>query len=259
MAFQLPERSVKQRTSGLTSMIDFGPDTFGWTGERGLRDLLDYAAEYIDYAKIYAMNALLVPSATLQRVIGMYLDAGVTPYSGGILFEYAWQKSAVPEMLRHLNGLGIRAMEISENYISLTPAQRRQYIRMAQDAGLDVIYEFGRKHPAEPFDLSILAALVEEMTELGVAHTIIEQSEIDMIARSAPDALATLPRQPWFAKVLIEADPYRFPQQHAQLLKDFGTDVNLANITAGQCLRLEGLRRGVGRAVDYALLAKEGE
>lgn len=254
LAFKLPERSAKPRTCGLTSVIDFGPDTFGWTGESGVRDLLDYAAPYFDFAKIYAMNALLVPEPTIKRVIGMYQDAGVTCYSGGILFEYACHTHSVPDMLRHLKGLGIGAMEISENYRALEPAQRRDYIHMAQDHGFHVIYEFGRKNPTSAFSLDNLSHLVHEMNELNVEHVIIEQSEIDMIAKSSPGALATLPDQPWFSQVIVEADPYRFPQQHAQLLKDFGSEVNLANITAGQCLRLEGLRRGIGRAVDYSLL-----
>jgi phosphosulfolactate synthase len=254
MEFKLPERSSKPRSRGMTSIIDFGPDTFGWTGESGVRDLLDYAAPYIDFAKIYAMNALLVPAPTLKRVIGMYRDADVTAYAGGILFEYACRTDSVREMLRHLQGLGIGAMEISENYLELQPAQRRDYIRMVQDHGLHVIYEFGRKNPSSPFSLSDLSELVDEMRALEVNHIIIEQSEIDMIAKASPEALAMLPDQPWFSQVVIEADPYRFPQQHAQLLKDFGSEVNLANITAGQCLRLEGLRRGVGRAVDYSLL-----
>lgn len=254
MEFKLPERSSKPRSRGMTSIIDFGPDTFGWTGESGVRDLLDYAAPYIDFAKIYAMNALLVPAPTLKRVIGMYRDADVKAYAGGILFEYACRTDSVREMLRHLQGLGIGAMEISENYLELQPAQRRDYIRLVQDHGLQVIYEFGRKNPTSPFSISDLSELVEEMRALEVEHIIIEQSEIDMIAKASPEALAMLSQQPWFSQVVIEADPYRFPQQHAQLLKDFGPEVNLANITAGQCLRLEGLRRGVGRAVDYSLL-----
>jgi hypothetical protein len=31
--------------------------------------------------------------------------------------------------------------------------------------------------------------------------------------------------------------------------------VNLANVTPGQVLRLEGFRRGIGRAVNYSLLS----
>ncbi len=64
----LPLRSAKPRRHGITSMIDFGPDTFGWSGgEHGIRDLLDVAADYIDYAKIYAMNALLIPADVVKR------------------------------------------------------------------------------------------------------------------------------------------------------------------------------------------------
>jgi phosphosulfolactate synthase len=254
MEFKLPARSAKPRAAGTTSVIDFGPDTFGWTGVQGVRDLLDYAADYVDFAKIYAMNALLVPQRTIQAVVGLYQEANVKCYSGGILFEYACHTHSFDEMLRHLDKVGIRALEISENYLELSGAQRREYIGVAQRAGFEVIYEFGRKNPTAPFSIADLEQAVAEMHALGVQHVIIEQSEIDMIAASSPDGLRELAGQPWFSSVMIEADPYRFPQQHAQLLNAFGPEVNLANITAGQCLRLEGLRRGIGRAVNYSLL-----
>ena len=48
--------------------------------------------------------------------------------------------------------------------------------------------------------------------------------------------------QPWFDHILIEVDPYRFPQQHAQIIRDFGAEVNLANVTPGQVLRVDGGR-----------------
>lgn len=254
MTFALPPRSAKPRSLGTTSVIDFGPDTFGWTGVQGVRDLLDYAADYIDFAKIYAMNALLAPEKTIRSVVGLYQEAGIKAYSGGILFEYACHTHSFTEMLAHLKGLGIRAMEISENYLELQSDERQSYIRQAQREGFEVIYEFGRKNPASPFSLADLAQLVAEVKAMDIEHVIIEQSEIDMIAAASPGALQALAQQAWFANLMIEADPYRFPQQHAQLLQDFGPEVNLANITAGQCLRLEGLRRGVGRAVNYSLL-----
>lgn len=254
MEFKLPPRSAKPRAFGTTSVIDFGPDTFGWTGVQGVRDLLDYAADYVDFAKIYAMNALLVPERTIRSVVGLYQDAGVKCYSGGILFEYACKTHSFDEMLRHLQKVGIRALEISENYLELSAGTRREYIAAAQRAGFEVIYEFGRKNPTAPFSLADLEQAVAEMHALGVHHVIIEQSEIDMIAASSPHGLQELARQQWFSQVMVEADPYKFPQQHAQLLKDFGPEVNLANITAGQCLRLEGLRRGIGRAVNYSVL-----
>lgn len=53
-----------------------------------------------------------------------------------------------------------------------------------------------------------------------------------------------------------QGDPYRFPKQHVELLNTFGADANLANITPGQVLRLEGFRQGVGRAVDYSIIKR---
>jgi phosphosulfolactate synthase len=62
--------------------------------------------------------------------------------------------------------------------------------------------------------------------------------------------------EPWFERLLFEADPYRFPQQHVTLIERLGPEVNLANIAPGQVLRLEGFRRGIGRAVDYAIISR---
>ena len=45
----------------------------------------------------------------------------------------------------------------------------------------------------------------------------------------------------WFKDIFVEADPFRFPQNHLSLFQDFGNQVNLANIAPGQALRLEAL------------------
>jgi phosphosulfolactate synthase len=255
-AFALPPRSKKPRTRGLTSMIDFGPDTFGWTGgEQGIRGLLECAADYIDFAKIYAMNALLLPEQTVTRAARAYRDADIAPFAGGILFEYAWQKGQVEDMMRHLDRLGLTGIELSENYITLTTEQRLREIERLQKHGLKVVYEFGRKNPVEPMSFDYVAGLVAEVGSLGIDHITVEQCEIDLLAHS-PQALQELRRQPWFDHILIEVDPYRFPQQHAQIIRDFGPEVNLANVTPGQVLRVEGFRCGIGRAVDYSLLAR---
>jgi phosphosulfolactate synthase len=96
---------------------------------------------------------------------------------------------------------------------------------------------------------------VNQVAQHGIQHVTVEQCEIDLVAAAGPHALATLAAQPWFDHVLIEVDPYRFPAQHVKMINDFGPDVNLANVTPGQVLRLEGFRRGIGRAVNYSLLS----
>lgn len=256
--FALPPRPGKPRHRGMTAVIDFGPDGFGWTGARGIADLLDCAAPYIDFAKIYAMNALLLPRETVTEIVALYRDADVTPYAGGILFEYAHRRGEIDGYVAHLQSIGLTSLEISENYATLTDDERRRYIEKFQNQGLSVIYEFGRKNPEAPLSLDHLQAIVQDNLDQGVDHVIVEQCEIDVAAQHAPDELKKLATKPWFDKILIEADPYRFPKQHVGLLEDFGLEVNLANVAAGQALRLEGLRRGIGRAVDYTVMRDRG-
>lgn len=251
-----PARSGKPRQRGLTSMIDFGPDGFGWTGPRGVADLLDCAADYIDFAKIYALNALLLPGPVVTEIVRLYRDAGVRPYSGGILFEHAYRRNEVDLFVALLKRLGIPMLEISENYVTLTDGERAAFIERFQKEGLEVIYEFGRKNPEEPMDLDRLEEIVVSALDSGVGHVILEQSEIDLAAKDAPERLSEIAERNWFAQILIEADPYRFPKQHVDLIGQFGREVNLANVAPGQVFRLEGLRRGVGRAVNYAMFSE---
>jgi len=252
-AFRPPERAGKPRQTGLTSIIDFGPDGFGWTGPAGVRDLLDVAADYVDYAKIYAMNALLIPEDVVAQIVRLYRDAGVAPYAGGILFEYAARKEQIDGYIELLQKLGVNTAEVSENYLQFSDDERHRHIETLQRAGISVIYEFGLKNPTEPFDLERLEAIVQSNLDQGVKHVIVEQSEIDMARARSPGLLGELASRPWFRYVLIEADPYMFPSQHVQLLDEFGSNANLANISAGQALRLEGMRRGIGRSVNYAM------
>ncbi len=252
----LPPRGAKPRRHGITSMIDFGPDTFGWSGgENGIRDLLSVAADYIDYAKIYAMNALLIPGEVVKRTTKLYLDAGVMPFAGGILFEYAWHRNELDGLIALLKRLAIPGLEISENYVSISEDERARMIDRFQKEGIKIVYEFGRKNPQDPLSLDYLEGIVRAVAAQGIHHVTVEQCEMDLFARDAPQIISTLSSLDWFEHVVIEADPYRFPQQHVQMLRDFGREANLANIAPGQVLRLEGFRQGIGRALNYSLLS----
>jgi phosphosulfolactate synthase len=257
MTLALPPRPSKPRKRGITSMIDFGPDTFGWTGAPGgISNLLAACAEYIDYAKLYALNALLLPREVTRAAARIYREHGVTPFAGGILFEYAWQRNELDGLERLLSELEIGGLEISENYVSLTSDERARMIERFQNRGIYIKYEFGRKNPTAPLSVDELGEVVKAVGKQGVEHVIVEQSDFDMLVAARPDAIAALKTQPWFDRLLIEADPYRFPAQHVELLETFGPDANLANITPGQVLRLEGFRRGIGRAVNYWIVSR---
>ncbi|MCX5591238.1 phosphosulfolactate synthase [Alcaligenes endophyticus] len=249
----LPNREPKPRRRGLTSVIDWGPDTFGWGGSAsGIRAALECAADYIDFAKIYAPNLLLIPEQTMRGAIGCYRDFGVSVYAGGIIFEYAHRKGQIDDLISLLQRLGLDALEISENCVFMRRDERLRVIEKFQRAGFQVIYEYGAKDPQQAMELDELNALVADLSSLGIDYFTLEQSELDLLAASRPEAMQELMACSWFERVLIEADPYQFPRQHAEMLSLFGTEVNLANVTLGQALRLEGLRRGMGRAVGYS-------
>ena len=258
MTFAPPPRSEKPRTAGITAMIDFGPDEMGWTGENGLRDLMACAAPFIDFAKVYALNAIVMPEDAVKANVAIYRDNDVTPYTGGVLFEYAYLKDQIDDMLDHVERLGVPALEISENYVTFETDQRHDYIAHATQRGFQVIWEFGRKNPEAPFDLDEVGGMIQGAMDAGAHHVILEQSELDVLEEASPDEFAKLSDQSWFPHALIEGDPYRFPEQHGKIIKQFGAEVNLANIAAGQCYRLEGLRRGIGRAVEYAMFREYG-
>lgn len=255
MTFELPPREGKPRKRGLTTMIDYGPDEMGWTGgPGGIRTVLECAADYIDHAKIYALNGLLLPREAVRGAATLYRDYDCHPFAGGMLFEYAWAKGELDGFEALLREVELMGFEISENYITLADDERKALIERFQKAGFEIVYEFGRKAPTEPMKLDELGAVIHSVAECGIEHVIVEQSEIDMLADSAPAGLDELRRQNWFDRVVIEADPYRFPKQHAELVNTFGRDVNLCNIAPGQVLRLEGFRQGIGRAVGYSIM-----
>jgi len=196
-----------------------------------------------------------VPPELIRKVTALYRDYDVKPFCGGILFETAFQQNAVDELITHLRLINATALEISENYLELTPEERRREIDRFQKAGFEVVYEFGRKEPTEPITLDYIGSIVEDMMGLGVDHVIVEQSELDMLAADRPEDFKALKDQSWYPHIVIEPDPFRFPDQHLELIRDFGPEVSLCNVTPEQVLRLEGFRRGIGRAVHYAYLS----
>jgi phosphosulfolactate synthase len=255
-ALALPARDIKPRRKGITSVIDWGPDTFGWGGsEIGIRSALECASDYIDFVKIFAPNLLLIPEQTIKKAITCYRDCGVSVYAGGIIFEYAYRRNELDSFLHLLRRVGLDALEVSENCVSLSRGERMKVIDQLQKQGFQVVYEYGAKDPDVPMQLGDLDQIVADLLTLGIEYVTLEQSELDLLASERPADMEQLKARDWFSRALIEADPYRFPKQHATMLAEFGSDVNLANITLGQALRLEGMRRGIGRAVGYSIFS----
>ncbi|MCG8508761.1 MAG: phosphosulfolactate synthase [Rhodospirillales bacterium] len=247
-------RNIREGRKGRTIVIDVGPDIMGWTGRAGLADLLEVMGLYIDYAKIWALNAATMPNSFIRDTVGQYKRAGIETFAGGLLFEYAFLKNEVDGMVDLLKHLNIDGVEISENYLALSHDERLREVDRLTRNSLEVVFEFGRKQPETPMSPDELEGIVGDVIAAGAHHVIVEQSEFDLLDAQDPSAVDTMVAEKWFENVFVEADPFRFPKQHAELITRFGPEVNLANIAPGQVLRVENFRRGLGRAIDFPLI-----
>src|SRR6185436_2133504 len=137
------ERSAgKPRKSGRTMIIDDGmPLAY-------VRDLVALGGAYMDLAKIKTGTARLYPRAQLVQKLKFYKRNRIQPFLGGQFHEYVFATQgakALPKYYAESVSLGFEAIEISDNVVPLTDAQRREQIRNAVRAGLIVYGEVGSK------------------------------------------------------------------------------------------------------------------
>lgn len=244
-------RDDRDNRRGQTMIIDCGPDISGWTGRYGLSDFLEVMGNFVDVAKIATLNAIVLPDSYLKETLRQYDGAGIQTFAGGLLFEYAYLKNEIDGLIERLKYLNLGGIEVSENYITLKEDERDNYIGMLIDAGLEVVFEYGHKYPEKPMDLAALEAVIQRVQSIGAHHVIVEQGEFDLLAAERPDELDAMKSAPWMDSIFIEVDTGEFPDQQIALLERFGPDVNIANVAPSHVYKLEMLRRGRGRWIDY--------
>jgi phosphosulfolactate synthase len=249
-------RDDRKNRKGKTIVMDLGPTSAGWCGRHGLADLLEAAGNYIDAAKLFVFNAAIMPESYLREVIRLYKNAGIMVFAGGLLFEYAYLKNEIDGLVKRLKYIGVDGIEVSENYILLTWEERMQYISLFAKAGIEVVFEYGHKHPEKPMELRELEEVVKRVVEIGAHHVIWEQGEFDLLAEKRPQDLKDLIAAPWYDHVCIEVDSGNGHFPHAGLINQFGPNLNFANVAPGDVIRLENTRRGISRELDCPLFAE---
>lgn len=250
LTIEEPREDSSQR-KGKTIVIDCGPDLSGWTGRHGLADLLEAFGDYIEYAKIATLNAAILPKPFLIDTIRQYEASGVRTFADGLLFEYAFLKNEIAGMVELLKHLGLGGVEVSENYIKLTEDERRFHIEALIKAGIDVVFEYGEKYPDTPLSVDDLDRVIKDVSEIGVKHVVVEQGECELLATERPDQLDAMKAAPWMSDVFIEVETGVFPKPQIDLLNQFGPEANIANVAPAHVYKLEMLRRGRGRWIDY--------
>jgi phosphosulfolactate synthase len=244
-------RSEKPRRSGLTMIVDAGMPL----GQQA--DLMALAGDYVDLAKIKTGSARVYSESSLRKKLQSYRRHRVQPFLGGQFHEYVFAtqgSKALPRFYAEALRLGFAAIEISDNVVPLTPAERKKQIRAAAAAGLTVYGEVGSKETAS--NPRLLVSQAEDCFAAGAALVLVEAAELVITGRPNRKTIQLLIRSLDLKRVMIELPGPWIPEVRAcdvELLKKLliealGPDVNLANVSPESLIDLETTRVGLGVA-----------
>ncbi len=239
----------KPRRTGLTMMVDFGLPL------GRVRDMLELGAPYLDLAKIATGTSRLYSEKLLREKLDLYRSYNVRPFLGGQFQEYVFKtqgRDAISPFLDEAKRLGFEAVEVSDNVVPLSREERREQIALACGKGLAVFGEVGSKS-----EQNLVDTLVEQATDAlsaGAELLLVEGAELlengkpnmamldGLRAGLDMDKLLFELPGPWITNVTMHSihDLKKF------LVREFGPDVNIANVMPDDLIETEALRVGLG-------------
>ncbi|TCL62109.1 phosphosulfolactate synthase [Hydrogenispora ethanolica] len=236
-------RAAKPRQTGITMLLDKGlslADT---------RALLELSSPFIDLIKLSFGTTALYPPEILKQKIALAAEYQVALYPGGTFFELHYWQGESGRYFNQLRRLGLHWVEISDGSIDLPMNERSKAISEAREAGLEVITEVGKKSLLRQPDEAVLAAQAERDLEQGARWVIVEAREsghgvgiYDEQGKIVPEKLSLLAQALPPQRVIWEAP---LKNQQAELINQFGPNVNLGNIPPSESMALEALRLGL--------------
>jgi phosphosulfolactate synthase len=236
---QLPARTAKPRSSGITHVLDSG------LTPEGTRAFLGQAGHLVDIVKVGWGIGYIDPQ--LSTKVSTCTEHGCPVSLGGTLFEVAAIQDRVGELRDWALSVGMTHIEVSNGLRALTASRKHALVRELS-ADFVVLAETGAKegnYPPTP------AEWAEEMTrdlDAGASWVIAEGRESGTVGLYHADQgiredlvsaiLAWVPAD----KVIFEAPG---KSQQAWFVRQFGADVNIGNVAPASVLALETLRLGL--------------
>ena len=236
---QLPARTAKPRSCGITHVLDSG------LTPEGTRAFLGQAAHLVDIVKVGWGIGYVDPQLSTRVAICNELGCPVS--LGGTLLEVAAIQDRVGELRDWALSVGMTHIEVSNGLRALTTSRKHALVRELS-ADFVVLAETGAKegnYPPTPGEWA------EEMTrdlDAGASWVIAEGRESGTVGLYHADQgiredlvsaiLAWVPAE----KVIFEAPG---KSQQAWFVRQFGADVNIGNVAPASVLALETLRLGL--------------
>ena len=239
---------IKPRDKGLTMMMDWGLPL------GALKDWLGLIAPYVDFAKFVAGTPRLYDEDYLRKKIHLYEEFDVYPFIGGQFLEYFVATKGIESIEPYCveaHRLGFRAIEVSDNCVPLSDDDRRRLIGTAIECGLDVHGEVGSKN--ENTDAEILMQQANVCFDAGAEYVLVEGAEFIKSGVLKVELLNELKDNLDLGRVMFELSgtwisgttSSEVYQLKSFLIKEFGSNVNIANVLPENVWETEAMRVGL--------------
>ena len=238
---QIPERTARPRTYGLTMVNDKGLSV------AEASNLVSGAWPHVDWVKL-AFGTPLV-TAGLPEKIRIFQDAGISVYFGGLLFEAFVIRNQFNDFLSLLKEYNITTIEVSDGSIDIPHVEKCGYIEKLAKYGT-VLSEVGskdkdREHITPPYQW---INLMKSELEAGASYIVAEARETGTVGlyRNSGEVREGLVQE-ILTKIPAEKILWEAPQKDQQLyfLKLIGANANLGNINPTEVIALEAMRVGL--------------
>jgi phosphosulfolactate synthase len=235
----LPPRSRKPRTKGITHVIDKSLTLAGAQG------LFESAGDYVDVVKLGWGTSYV--TCNLDRKIALYKSFETPIVCGGTLFEAAYGLDKLDKYKSWLASKGFTHVEISDGTIDL-PRERKLELIAEFARDYVVLSEVGSKDAEAVFAPYQWVTWIKEELEAGSWKVITEGREGGTagIFRTSGEMRTGLVEEITH-EVPVDDLIFEAPAKSAQawFVKHYGPEVNLGNIAPEEVIPLETLRLGL--------------
>lgn len=235
----IPERTKKERSSGLTMMMDKGLSL------KEAEHFVESSADFTDFVKFGFGTALIAKE--LRRKVQLYRSAGLNPYFGGTLFEMFFVRNAFDRFRTFISESGLETVEVSDGSIRMEHSEKLECIRkLAKD--FRVLSEVGSKVKGADIPNEVWVMNMKTELETGAWKVIAEARESGTIGIYKSDGSANQDLIDDIMKeISVDEVIWEAPNkaQQVMFIKLIGANVNLGNIAPGEVVALEALRCGM--------------
>jgi phosphosulfolactate synthase len=250
---EVPARSPKPRSQGLTHVIDKGLNL------RDIEGLFDTAGEYVDVVKLGWGTSYV--TRNLEKKIALYRSFETPVVCGGTLFEAVVGRGKLDEYRRWLVENRFSHVEVSDGTIDLPRDRKLELIaELAQD--FVVMSEVGSKDAEVVYAPYQWVEWMKDELEAGAWKVITEGREGGTAGIYRPTGemrtglIDEIVHEIELGDIVFEA-PTKASQ--AWFVRKFGPEVNLGNIPPEEVIPLETLRLGLRADTLKEILLREHE